>query len=129
MESGVSEKVAPDKPQPFGYLSITEGVVNSKTVSVKITCISKDGGNHYNRHEAIRNFGWLNESTNQSGNSSLVEIIKFLEDGNSAYVVDRYDISDKAYLMVREREGRRFVQTVADREWSDNLLQLPECSR
>jgi hypothetical protein len=40
--------------------------------------------------------------------------------------VDR--LGNKAYLYPRENaRGTQFVQTVADRVWTDNLLALPEC--
>lgn len=97
-------------------------------MSVRIICINKDNGNHYNRHEAIEYFGWLNESTQVSGKSSLEEMIKFLRNGNTAYVVNRYNNSDRAYLYINSRNGREFLQTYADGQWSDNLLQLDECS-
>jgi hypothetical protein len=97
-------------------------------MSVKIVCINKDNGNHYNPYEAIEKFGWVKDSTQELGKTTLSGMIKFLENKGVAYVVNRYNSSDKAYLQVRIRDGRKFVQTVADGQWSDNLLQLPECT-
>lgn len=97
-------------------------------MSVKIICINKDNGNHYNPHEAIQKFGWLNESTRETGYATMRDMVKFLEDGNHAYVVSKLNPTLKAFLYVNEREGRKFVQTAADGKWSDNLLQLPECA-
>ena len=96
-------------------------------MSVKIICINKDAGNHYNPHEAIERFGWLNESTKESGYATMGEMIKFLEAKNTAYVVGRSNPALKAFLYVNERNGKKFVQTYADGKWSDNLLQLSEC--
>lgn len=97
-------------------------------MSVRIICIKKDGGNHYNPYEAISEFGWIEEPTNKSGIVNLPEMIKFLEeDKGEAYVINRFDPSDRAYLYVNQRNGKKFVQTYADGQWNDNLLQLPEC--
>lgn len=96
-------------------------------MSVKIICIDKDNGNHYNQHEAIERFGWLNESTRESGYATMKEMIKFLENKNLAYVVSDVNPALKAYLYVNIRGGNKFVQTYADGKWSNNLLQLPEC--
>lgn len=95
-------------------------------MSVRITCISKDHGNHYNPFEAITAFGWRNESTAQAGTCTLQEIVKFLEDGNSAYVRDAYNTL--VYLVVRiSRSGNKYVRTEIDGRTSNNLLELPEC--
>ena len=95
-------------------------------MAVKITCINKDGGNHYNPHEAIAELGWLNESNGKVGVSSRLDMVKFIDEGNHAYVVDRH--GNKAYLMVRmSANGNKFVQTYADGKITDNLLELIEC--
>lgn len=36
-------------------------------MAVRITCIHKSGGYHENPHEAISDFGWINEATNATG--------------------------------------------------------------
>ena len=96
-------------------------------MSVKIVCINKDNGNHYNPHEAIEKLGWVNETTGQSGTATLQQMVDYLEKGNYAYVVGKYNSSLKAYLYVNKRDSKKFVQTYADGKWSDNLLQLSEC--
>lgn len=98
-------------------------------MSVEITCITKDGGNHYNPYEAIERFGWYNPYNGQKGFANMSEMIDFLEKGNKAYVVDPLDKNDRAYLEVQERNGTKFVRTIADGERPDNLLELPECVR
>ena len=104
------------------------GWVNQRTnatMSVRITCINKDNGNHYNAHEAITDLGWINESTKETGISTRQIMVGFIEKGNSAYV---YRLGNKAYLIVRTSvSGRKYVQTLADGKLSDNLLELPEC--
>jgi len=96
-------------------------------MSVRITCINKDNGNHDNPHEAIEKFGWLNESTGERDICTRLAMVEFIEKKNGvAYVVDRY--GNKAYLYVRTSvKGNKYVQTIADNKYSDNLLALPEC--
>ncbi len=95
-------------------------------MSVRITCINKDNGNHNNPHEAITNFGWLNESNNENGNAPMNEMVQYLEKGNNAYVKDYY--GNVAYCIVRiSQNGNKFIQTIKDQTYADNLLNLPEC--
>ncbi len=97
-------------------------------MNVKITCINKDNGDHYDPNEAITHLGWINESNNKSGIATLQEMIKFLENQNDAYVKDGF--GNIAYLVVRtSRFGNKFVKTIADGKESNNLLELIECKR
>jgi hypothetical protein len=97
-------------------------------MAVRITCINKDNGNHYNRHEAIEKLGWVDENDSTSkGRCTRLEMVKFLEeDGGSAYVSAG---GKKAYLVVKisSFSNRKYVQTVADGRETNNLLELPEC--
>jgi hypothetical protein len=95
-------------------------------MAVKITCINKDNGDHYDPHEAITHLGWINESNGNTGKSTRAEMVKFLEDGNNAYTKD--NAGNVAYLVVRvSRSGNKYVKTVADGKETDNLLYLIEC--
>lgn len=92
---------------------------------VRITCINKDGGNHSNPHEGITKYGWLN-STGKTDRSDRAQMVSWIEDGNRAYVQDNF--GNKAYCNVRKSiNGNKFLQTVADDTYTDNLLSLPEC--
>ena len=96
-------------------------------MSVRITCINKDNGDHYDPHEAITFLGWLEESTNKIGKNTRLEMVEFIEDGGQAYVKDSY--GSIAYLVVRiSRGGNKYVKTVADERETNNLLELPECN-
>jgi len=95
-------------------------------MAVKITCINKDNGNHYDPHEAITHLGWIDESNGKMGKSTRAEMVKFLKDGNRAYTKD--SAGNVAYLVVRvSRSGNEYVKTVADGKETDNLLYLVEC--
>ena len=95
-------------------------------MAVRITCINKDNGNHNNPHEAITDFGWVNESTGASGKSTRNQMVNFLDNQNGrAYVKNGQNI---AYCYTRQGRNGRFVQTYADNTPTDNLLQLRECT-
>jgi len=97
-------------------------------MAIQITCIGKAGGQHYDPHTAIENLGWINRATGAKGNSTRQQIYDWLKanSGNQAFVLDRN--GNKAYLSPRQNaHGTQFVQTYADRVWTDNLLALPEC--
>jgi hypothetical protein len=97
-------------------------------MAIRITCINKAGGQHYDPHAAISDLGWINDSTGATGKSSRVQVYDWLKQSsdNRAYVLDRF--GNKAFLYPRENSnGTKFVQTFADRTWTDNLLYLPEC--
>lgn len=94
-------------------------------MAVKITCINKDNGHHYDAHEAITHLGWINESDGKTGKSTRADMVKFLEDGNKAYTKD--SAGNVAYLKVFSRSGIKYVKTVADGKETDNLLYLVEC--
>ena len=97
-------------------------------MTIRITCINKAGGEHYDPHSAISHLGWINPATNEKGKSTRLEIYEWLKNNseNRAYVTDRS--GNKAYLYPRvSAHGTKFVQTYADRVWTDNLLSLPEC--
>lgn len=96
-------------------------------MSIRITCINKAHGNHYDPHHAIEKLGWINEETGKSDKSTRIEIYNWLKQENGqAYVKDRF--GNKVYVYPKESAaGTKFVQTYADKVWTDNLLALPEC--
>ncbi len=96
-------------------------------MSIRIKCISKDNGNHSNPHEAITALGWVNEQTGQTGISPRLEMYDWIKNkGGEAYVHDRYGNTVRVYA-AENQFGTKYVQTYADRTWTDNLLSLPEC--
>jgi hypothetical protein len=96
-------------------------------MSVRITCIKKSGGNHEDPHHAIERLGWINEETGKTGNNTRLEMYEWIKNQNGiAYVVDSR--RNKARVAARENaRGTKYLQTYADRVWTDNLLALPEC--
>jgi hypothetical protein len=99
-----------------------------EAMSVRITCVSKPSGWNANPHEAISELGWINESTNDTGRISRVDMYEWLKNKKGeAYVRD--SSGDVAYLYPRENSnGTKYVQTYADGIWKDNLLALSTCN-
>jgi len=95
-------------------------------MSVKITCIKKDNGNHENSYVAITSMNWLNEADQKTGTSTRVEMYDFVKDGGDAYVKDTAGNKAKLVAHITEK-GTKYVKTVADDVKSDNLLKLGEC--
>jgi len=96
-------------------------------MAIRIACINKSGGYHQDPHHAIENLGWINESSGKTGKSTRLQIYEWIKAENgTAYVQDR--AGTKTYVGAREHSnGTKFVQTFADKVWTDNLLSLPEC--
>jgi hypothetical protein len=96
-------------------------------MAIRITCINKEQGYHDDPHHAITYLGWVEDGTGKTGKSTRLEIYDWLKnEGGVAYVLDKF--GNKAFLYPAENTaGTKFVQTYADRVWTDNLLSLPEC--
>ena len=94
---------------------------------IQVTCINKSGGYHADPHHAIEHLGWINDQTRATGKSTRIQVYDWLKNnGGAAYVRDSR--GNTAQVAPREHaNGTRFVQTYADKVWSDNLLALPEC--
>lgn len=96
-------------------------------MSVRITCINKSGGYHADPHHAIEYLGWTNEQSGETGKSTRLEVYDWIKNkSGTAYVRDNR--GNTANVGTREHtNGTRYLQTYADKVWSDNLLALPEC--
>lgn len=97
-------------------------------MAIRITCISKANGQHYDPHVAISDLGWTKDNNGETGKSTRLQVYDWLKQStqNQAYVLDRF--GNKASVYPRENaNGTKFVQTFADKTWTDNLLALPEC--
>lgn len=95
-------------------------------MSIKITCITKDAGNHENPYVAISHLGWINESTQERGYNTREVVYDFVKNGNIAYVKDIFGNIAKLMCAISSR-GTKYVKTVADETKTDNLLKLQEC--
>ena len=96
-------------------------------MAIRITCINKSQGYHQDPHHAISDLGWTNETTGAQGKNTRLQIYDWIKNENgTAYVVDA--ARNKALVGTRENaHGTKYLQTYADKVWTDNLLSLPEC--
>ena len=96
-------------------------------MSILITCINKDSGNHENPHTAISNLGWIEDGSGKVGNTSRDQMHDWIKGGGQAYVKDAR--GDVAYLTAEvSSRGTKFVKTRPDGTKADNLLTLKECT-
>ena len=95
-------------------------------MSVRITCIKKNNGDHENPFTAIEELGWINEDTKETGRVSRVDLYNWINNGGKAYVRDVF--GNIAYLITEiTGRGTKYVKTIADKTTADNLLKLIEC--
>jgi hypothetical protein len=96
-------------------------------MSVRITCISKAGGDHENPHAAISDLGWVNEDTQATGKSTRLQMYDWIKNKDGyAYVRDRAGNTARVGTAETAR-GTKYVRTYRDKVWTDNLLALLEC--
>jgi hypothetical protein len=96
-------------------------------MAIRITCITKDSGNHENPYVAITELGWINDQTNATGRSTRIAMYDWIVNQNGyAYVKDVYGNTAKLIGAISSK-GNKYVKTVADETQSDNLLKLNEC--
>lgn len=95
-------------------------------MAVRITCVDKPSGDLQNPHEAISEYGWLNESTGETDVASREKMVDWVKSGGEAYVKDVWGNIIECRLRVSVN-GTEFLQTVTDNKWTNNLLSLPRC--
>ena len=77
-------------------------------------------------HEHISLLWW--EGNGNSGVSTRDEMVAFVDinGNNSVWCPDRDPSKQGAWVHTNSNGRTRYVQTVADGRWTDNLLALPE---
>lgn len=91
---------------------------------IRITGIRKPGGAN-NAHAAISHYRWVEDGKTVSTISERLTVVGWVDNGVTAYVSDGRNIAN---CHVRQNDnGTRYLQTVTDGKYSDNLLSLPEC--
>ena len=92
-------------------------------MAFQITGIRKPGGAS-NTHAAISYYRWQDDLSDKSDITERLTVVSWVEGGTGAYVTDG---TNKVWCRVRQNEyGTKYLQTVADGKWTDNLLALPE---
>ena len=87
---------------------------------VYITGVHLDGGG---QHEHIARVRWLDCNNGASNNMTTEEAINYLDKHNNLRVGG---LDGPVAVAVVRPEGRKpYLRTVADNQWTDNLLSLP----
>ena len=73
------------------------------------------------RHERIAAVRWRNPSTGQHGACSTSAMVEFIQNGNQVQVTDGRNTVAVAVV----EASPRYLRTVADGYYTDNLLALP----
>jgi hypothetical protein len=82
---------------------------------IRIQYVNKSG----DTHEHITDLG------NDSGTSPVADVVAWIENRTHTFYV--FENGRRADIYVRQGTNRKYVQTVADGEWQNNLVSLPPC--
>jgi len=88
---------------------------------IRITAVRLSGGQD---HEHITDLWWTNPGTGESGSSTRAVIVSWIEnDKGQAYTEEGGNRAD--VFVVTPTYGAKYLRTMSDGEWSNNLLALP----
>lgn len=91
-------------------------------MSNQISCINKL--HRLDPHESIQNIGGVN--SNGRWKLTLAEAINYIETGKYEFHVNVSGHSVRVIVAV-SRYGNKYLKTESDDDYSNNLLNLPEC--
>lgn len=94
-------------------------------MAVKIICADKPGGNLLNPHEAISDYGWIEDGTGLSGIWDRQRMVNWVRSRGVAYVAYPNVVCE---IRVSPR-GTEYLQTKADGVWGNDLVSLNNCRR
>jgi len=90
-------------------------------MKVRFTAIHLVGGS---QHQHIANLQAVDPATGQLYNDTRANWVAFIERGNTGFVHDMYGHEIGVY--VNHNVYVKWLQTIADGIWTDNLLALPQ---
>lgn len=82
---------------------------------VQIKYVNKTG----NTHEHITHLG------NDVGTWTVAQVVQWIENGSNTFYT--FEAGKRADILVRQGTYKKYVQTVADGVWQNNLIALPPC--
>ena len=85
-----------------------------------ITAVHVDGGDTERHITSVR---WLNGESGVSQVSSVEAMVKWLSEGNHAYVGGEHGRA--ALRFVTPNSGPAYLRSMVNDRWTDNLLRLP----
>jgi hypothetical protein len=87
----------------------------------QVTCREK-----HSLYERIISIGCAEVGTGVIKRFTEDEAITCIERGTDSFYVER-PVGHRVWVIVAQREGRKYIKTETDGEKPDNLLSLPEC--
>ncbi|OIQ79912.1 hypothetical protein GALL_383450 [mine drainage metagenome] len=90
-------------------------------MSIRFTAVHMSAGGYL--HEHIADLKWVNLQDASSGESTRATLVKWIDDGNSAFV--QGNTGAIPVETVHPSSGAAYLRTRANGVWSDNLLSLP----
>jgi hypothetical protein len=97
-------------------------------MSIRITCITKAGGDHENPYVVISRLGWVNLlNPAEKKFSTRDQMYEYVKNGNEAWVYDKSGNMKAKLICATSPKGTRYVKTEPDSTKKDNLLELEEC--
>lgn len=88
---------------------------------VRFTAVHLVGGT---RHEHIGSLKAVNPATGQQFDDTRANWVAYIERGNSGFVHDAF--GNEVGVYVNHNQYTKWVQTISDGVWTDNLLALPK---
>jgi Protein of unknown function (DUF3892) len=80
-----------------------------------------------NGHEHIAYLWWQNDKTNETGCSTRETMVAYVKaNGDESVWSPDQNGGPSAWVHVNNNGRVEYVQTFADRRWTNNLLSLPE---
>lgn len=98
-------------------------------MGVKITCIKKDVVNpEGNKYLGIKAFRWIDETTQKTGEASREIMYDWIvNQRGQAYVITKDGVTILVFGAISPL-GNKYIRTVHENKWTDELLDLPECT-
>jgi len=87
---------------------------------IYVTAVHMSSGG--TRHEHMESVRWRDSTENKIGESTVQTMVKFIEDSNTVQVQGPPAVN---VGVNKTSAGRKYIQTYADKTWTNNLLALP----
>jgi hypothetical protein len=95
-------------------------------MAVCIVCANKPSGDLHDPHEAIEDYGWIEDGTTIRKISQRQIMVNWVKSGGFAYVQDAYGRRADCYVRTSVN-GTEFLQTKRDNIWTNDLVNLQSC--
>lgn len=76
-------------------------------------------------HEHISDIKWRNDANGDTGQSTREAMVKFVDENGNTSVYCGDGAGNSAWVHVASNGSTRYIRTVSDGKWTNNLLALP----